>query len=215
VEPRRFAAKPRPKQKVRPCAPSVRATCIASASSLTAATPRTRPTYPPRGARCGDAAWIPIEEIRIRDRRDRIAQRGQPRAVREARHVRRSRPKVEPRDGRRKARLGSRVLARHSRLGHPRASALAELEVALGGELRVRINDHAPRDLELRARSRVDGMRAPALSDPSRIARRSCSSICAPSFPGPSQVTEWADWSRRLGENWILKVTQRAVASAQ
>jgi hypothetical protein len=215
VEPRRFAAKPRPKQRSARADLLVGATCIASASSLTAATPRTRPRYSvsaerspatPPGSHRGDPhprSTRPHRAARTATRRAGSS----------------TRPALEAggrtAGRRRKARLGSRVLARHSRLGHPRASALAELEVALGGELRVRINDHAPRDLELRARSRVDGMRAPALSDPSRIARRSCSSICAPSFPGPSQVTEWADWSRRLGENWILKVTQRAVASAQ
>src|SRR5215216_7615011 len=40
-----------------------------------------------------------------------------------------------------------------------------------------------------RARSRVDGMRAPAWSAPSRIARRSPSSIWEPSVPGPSRRT--------------------------
>ena len=53
-----------------------------------------------------------------------------------------------------------------------------------------------------RARSRVDGIRAPPCSSPERIARRSWSSICAPSVPSPSRETESSSSTGALGSNW-------------
>ena len=81
-----------------------------------------------------------------------------------------------------------------------------------------------------RARSRVDGMRAPPCSSPPRIARRSWDSICDPSVPGASRETESisskgalgspapadgaplrafdSNWSRAAATNWIFSWNQ-------
>ena len=102
---------------------------------------------------------------------------------------------------------------RPRRVGHARARALPQAQVALGGELAVGVDHHAARDAELAgevARGRDGARRAcsapcgsPAAAPP-RSGRRACRR--RPSTPrGGARA---ADWSRSKPRNWIFHVHQ-------
>ena len=95
-----------------------------------------------------DAARVAVAEVGVGDRRQRLPQRAQPGGARERRDVRHAGPEVEARAPGRLVRVRLRR-ARGRGVGHARARALRQVQVALGRELGVGVDDDAPRDAEL------------------------------------------------------------------
>src|SRR5690349_7503971 len=96
-----------------------------------------------------DPAWIAITEIGIGHPVYRVAQATQPLRAREARNIRGAWTQVEPRGRVRDERPARRRQTARCRLGDARSRALAQGQVALGGELRVGADDDAAGDPEL------------------------------------------------------------------
>ena len=122
-----------------------------------------------------------------------VAQRAQPRRPRERRDVRHARTEVEPRARRGAACADSpsrRRACERGGLRHARTGALAQAQIALGGELGVGVDHDPPRNAELARQIAGDGTRAPGRRAPLRIARRSWSSICAPRVRELARLTD-------------------------
>ena len=96
-----------------------------------------------------DAARVAVLEVGVGDHGHGVAERAQPGGARERRDVRDARAEVEPRDGRRGGGRHAWGDGRSHAVGYARTRALAQAQVALGGELRVGVDDGLPRHAEL------------------------------------------------------------------
>ena len=103
------------------------------------------------GAEDGRAAGVGVGELGVRDLRERGAQRAPPGGAREGGDVGNRGAEVVAVCGRRRLRRDRHRCARRAGRGarDVRARALAEREVALGRELRVRVHGDPTRDAEL------------------------------------------------------------------
>ena len=129
-------------------------------------------------------ARIAVAELGVGDGRERVAQGAQPRCPREGGHIRHARAKVEPRAVRRRRRRCPSLTGNRRRRRDARTRPLAQAQITLRRQLRIGVHDHPPRNAEL---SREIACRWDAASGrraPSRIARRSLSSIWPPRVRG-------------------------------
>ena len=134
----------------RPCANPEQTTTSAGS----AAVPRTRLRYAASATRSSGTPWpAEVGQPRARRRLERPAQRPQPGPARELGRRRAgragSRTRTTPARG-----PGPRARRREPG-GHPRRAARPAHEVALGDELLVRLDDHAPRDARAAPRARA------------------------------------------------------------
>ena len=154
-----------------------------------------------RGAERVRPARIAVAELGVGHLRERCTQRPEPRRSRKGREARAARAEVETQPRRRGSGSSRRRSRRRPRSARRSASALAEIQVPLGGELGVRLDHDSPRDTELAGEvarrrqlrpvraARRRGSRAGA--DP-RSARRAC----VRSDPAPPRsAARRADWS--------------------
>ena len=102
-----------------------------------------------RRAQHGDAARVAVAEVVVGHGRERRAQRAQPASPREGGDVGRVRAEVEPSTRGRGRGLDARRRAPGHGAGDVRPRALAQGQVALGGELRVGVGHDLARDAEL------------------------------------------------------------------
>ena len=100
-------------------------------------------------AQDGRPARIAVAELGIGHARQSRAQRPQPRRPREGREIGPARAEVEAHTRRRRRDVPAAALGGGGVAGNARTCALAQIQVPLGAELRVRIHHDAPRDAEL------------------------------------------------------------------